>query len=67
VALIDKVRLKILEEIYKNIPPEAGLTKIEFEGPEIAIYLRDVKSVLEKEETIKSIAKTHKEESGCQG
>lgn len=56
-ALIDKVRLKILEEIYKNIPPEAGLTKIEFEGPEIAIYLRDVKSVLEKEETIKSIAK----------
>jgi len=57
VALIDKVRLKILEEIYKNIPPEAGLTKIEFEGPEIAIYLRDVKSVLEKEETIKSIAK----------
>lgn len=57
VALIDKVRLKILEEIYKNIPPEAGLTKIEFEGPEIAIYLRDVKSVLEKEELIKSIAK----------
>ncbi|MEM4593695.1 MAG: beta-CASP ribonuclease aCPSF1, partial [Zestosphaera sp.] len=56
-ALIDKVRLKILEEIYKNIPPEAGLTKIEFEGPEIAIYLRDVKSVLEKEELIKSIAK----------
>ncbi|MEO3993728.1 MAG: beta-CASP ribonuclease aCPSF1 [Desulfurococcaceae archaeon TW002] len=54
---VDKVRLKILEEIYKNIPPEAGLTKIEFEGPEIAIYLKDVKSVLEKEELIKSIAK----------
>lgn len=59
-ALIDKVRLKILEEIYKNIPPEAGLTKIEFEGPEIAIYLKDVKSVLEKEELIKSIAKVIK-------
>lgn len=59
-ALIDKIRLKILEEIYKNIPPEAGLTKIEFEGPEIAIYLRDVKSVLEKEELIKSIAKVIK-------
>jgi len=57
VTLIDKVRLKILEEIYKNIPSEAGLTKIEFEGPEIVIYLRDVKSVLEKEELIKSIAK----------
>ncbi len=56
-TLIDKVRLKILEEIYKNIPSEAGLTKIEFEGPEIVIYLRDVKSVLEKEELIKSIAK----------
>lgn len=56
-ALIDKVRLKIIEEIYKNIPPEAGITKIEFEGPEIAIYLKDVKSVLEKEEPIKSIAK----------
>lgn len=59
-ALIDKVRLKILEEIYKNIPLEAGLTKIEFEGPEIAIYLRDVKTVLEKEELIKSIAKVIK-------
>ncbi len=56
-TLIDKVRLKIIEEIYKNIPPEAGITKIEFEGPEIAIYLKDVKSVLEKEEPIKSIAK----------
>ncbi|MEM3948207.1 MAG: beta-CASP ribonuclease aCPSF1 [Zestosphaera sp.] len=60
VTLVDKVRMKILEEIYKNIPPEAGLTKIEFEGPEIAIYLKDVKSVLEKEELIKSIAKVIK-------
>lgn len=59
-TLVDKVRMKILEEIYKNIPPEAGLTKIEFEGPEIAIYLKDVKSVLEKEELIKSIAKVIK-------
>ncbi|MEM2020832.1 MAG: MBL fold metallo-hydrolase, partial [Zestosphaera sp.] len=59
-TLVDKVRFKILEEIYKNIPREAGITKIEFEGPEIAIYLKEVKSVLEKEEPIKSIAKVIK-------
>ena len=59
-TLVDKVRFKMLEEIFKNIPSEAGITKIEFEGPEIAIYLKDVKSVLEKEEPIKSIAKVIK-------
>jgi len=60
VALQDKVRRKIVEEIFKNVPPEAKITKIEFEGPEIVIYLKDVKSVIENEEVIKSIAKVIK-------
>ncbi len=57
-VLIDKVRAKIREEIFKRIPPEAQLTKIEFEGPEIAIYVRNVKFIIEREDIIKTLAKT---------
>jgi len=57
-VLADKVRARIREEIYKRVPPEAQLVKIEFEGPEIAIYVRNVKFIIEREDIVKSLAKT---------
>ena len=58
VVLVDKVRARIREEIFKKIPHEAQVTKIEFEGPEIAIYVRNVKFIIENESIIKTLAKT---------
>ncbi|OYT52243.1 MAG: hypothetical protein B6U73_00150, partial [Desulfurococcales archaeon ex4484_204] len=54
---MDRVRARIREEIFKRIPSEAQITKIEFEGPEIAIYVRNVGFIIENEEIIKSLAK----------
>jgi KH/beta-lactamase-domain protein len=55
---VDKVRQLIVSEILSQIPKEAQVTKIEFEGPEIAVYVRNVNFVVEKDEIIKNIAKT---------
>lgn len=46
---------RIRESIMKNIPQKAEITRIEFEGPEIAVYVS--KPELLTEETLKKIAK----------
>ncbi len=56
-GVIDKVRRRIVEEIFKRIPPEAKLTRIEFEGPEIAVYVRNVKFIIENEDIVKTLAR----------
>ena len=56
-GIVDNVRRRIVEEIFKNIPPEAKLTQIEFEGPEIAIYVRNIRFIIEKESVVKNLAK----------
>jgi KH/beta-lactamase-domain protein len=55
---VDRVRQLIVSEILGQIPKEAQVTKIEFEGPEIAVYVRNVNFIVEKDEIIKNIAKT---------
>ncbi|MEM1982710.1 MAG: beta-CASP ribonuclease aCPSF1 [Sulfolobales archaeon] len=57
-ALTNKVRQLIVSEILNQIPKEAQVTKIEFEGPEIAVYVRNVNFIIEKESIVKNIAKT---------
>ncbi len=57
-GLVDRVRKRIVEEIFKRIPPEAQLTRVEFEGPVIAIYVKNVKFIIENEGIIKTLAKT---------
>jgi KH/beta-lactamase-domain protein len=42
--------------ILQNIPPEAGLTRIEFEGPRLAIYAKKPEVLLEKSQVISDIA-----------
>ncbi|MHA2088875.1 MAG: MBL fold metallo-hydrolase [Promethearchaeota archaeon] len=50
---------RIEEEIVQNLPPEIVVKKIEFEGPEIAVYSEnaDVESV-ESSTVLKDLAKT---------
>jgi len=54
----NKVRHLIVTEILNRIPKEAQVTKIEFEGPEIAVYVKNANFIIEKEDRIKQIAKT---------
>jgi predicted metal-dependent RNase len=46
--------------IFKMIPSSAQLTRLEFEGPEIAIYVRNPEFLLQQGEILSQIAKTIK-------
>lgn len=54
---MSSVRLNIISTIYGNIPKEAQITKIEFEGPEIAVYVKNPSVLADKGEIVKKIAK----------
>ncbi|MFX1275074.1 MAG: beta-CASP ribonuclease aCPSF1 [Promethearchaeota archaeon] len=50
---------KIKEEITKNLPPEINVKKIEFEGPEIAVYSENSDlDTIEGSNLLKDLAKT---------
>lgn len=56
---ITSVAREVREAIFGNVPPNAEITKIDFEGPKIAIYTRRPHIFLENDsELIKKIAKT---------
>ncbi|MFX1450621.1 MAG: beta-CASP ribonuclease aCPSF1 [Promethearchaeota archaeon] len=52
---------EILEElkdsILKKVHPDSGITDIEFEGPEIAIYSKNPKILIDYKENVKELAK----------
>ena len=50
----------ISKAIKEMLPPEAQLTKVDFEGPEIAIYVKNPQFIVNGERIIKQIAKTIK-------
>ncbi|BDC19073.1 beta-CASP ribonuclease aCPSF1 [Acidianus sp. HS-5] len=50
-------RLEILGAIYNGIPKDAGITRIEFEGPEIAVYVKNPNFLTNGGDVIKKIAK----------
>ncbi|MHA1145697.1 MAG: beta-CASP ribonuclease aCPSF1 [Candidatus Helarchaeota archaeon] len=52
-AVLDELKQYIL----KNIPPKSEVTQIEFEGPEIAIYSKNPRVLIDFRETIKELAK----------
>lgn len=52
-GLLESIRSSILA----NVPPEAGVTKIEFEGPEVAIYSENPAVLLNNWDIVKYIAK----------
>lgn len=56
---ITSVAREVREAIFSNVPPNAEITKIDFEGPKIAIYTRRPQIFLDNDsELIKRIAKT---------
>lgn len=48
--------LEIRTSILQNIPPEIGITRIEFEGPYLAIYTKHPDMLLEQSQIIADIA-----------
>lgn len=57
---IDDIRETIRSEIFTKLPPEAQVTKVEFEGPEVVVYVRNVSFIVENEEAVRSLAKAIK-------
>ncbi len=55
--LMDRSREFVLKTIVAELPPEVMLTRIEFEGPEIAIYIKNREAIEDKLPLIKAIAK----------
>ncbi|MCD6513585.1 MAG: beta-CASP ribonuclease aCPSF1 [Candidatus Odinarchaeota archaeon] len=49
---------EIKERIIQYLPPNAQITKIEFEGPEIAIYSKNPHVLVGNGELVKAVAKT---------
>ncbi len=47
----------IQEAIARHVPPEAGITRIEYEGPEIAIYVMNPAVIAAKPEIARNLAK----------
>ncbi|EZQ04762.1 MULTISPECIES: beta-CASP ribonuclease aCPSF1 [Acidianus] len=50
-------RLELIASIYNGIPKDAQITRIEFEGPEIAIYVKNPSFLTNNTEVIRKIAK----------
>lgn len=60
IRFIDDIRETIRSEIFAKLPPEAQVTKVEFEGPEVVVYVRNVSFIVENEEAVRSLAKAIK-------
>ncbi len=52
---IDDAHVKIRETILANMPKEAEITRIEFEGPRLAIYVKNVVLLLEQSYVVTDI------------
>ncbi len=55
--LIESVLSELKDVIMQNLPENVHITNIEFEGPEIALYSKNPKLLLESREIVKDIAK----------
>jgi len=57
VSIVSNNRLSIISSIYNGLPKDAQITRIEFEGPEIAVYVKNPSFLSSNVESIKKIAK----------
>jgi len=55
--LIESVLADLKDIIIQSLPEDVKITNIEFEGPEIALYSKNPKILLESREIVKEIAK----------
>ncbi len=57
----EKTEAKSLLDIVKElVPKDAGLTKVEFEGPDVAIYVKNVSAIYGNENVIRNVSTTIK-------
>lgn len=50
-------RIELIKTIVNEIPPELNLANIDFEGPNIVIYIKNRKALLKHMDLVKNIAK----------
>ncbi len=55
-----KENKELLDKVKELMPSEAGLVKIEYEGPDIAVYVKNVGYVYGEEQIIKTISSSIK-------
>jgi len=55
--MLDRERTELIKRIVAEIPPELVLANIEFEGPEIVIYVKNRKAIIKHIELVREIAK----------
>lgn len=53
--LVDETQVRIRETIISHMPKEAEITRIEFEGPRLAIYVKNVGLLLEQSYVVTDI------------
>jgi len=56
-VIIDKERTELIRKIVEEIPPDLKLANIEFEGPEIVIYVRNRQAIVRHLDLVRNIAK----------
>ncbi len=55
--LLDRGRTELLKRILTELPPDMIITSIEFEGPEIVLYIKNREVIDKYFDTVKEIAK----------
>ncbi|AFN04186.1 beta-CASP ribonuclease aCPSF1 [Pyrococcus furiosus DSM 3638] len=56
-TMVEEILKEIREKVAQKIPKEAKITEIEFEGPELVIYVKNPEVVMKDGELIKELAK----------
>ncbi len=55
--ILDRGRAMLLKKILEEIPPDLMLSNIEFEGPEIVLYVKNRQAIVKRLDLVKNIAK----------
>ncbi|MCQ5375425.1 MAG: beta-CASP ribonuclease aCPSF1 [Methanomassiliicoccales archaeon] len=53
---MDKVLEEIREQVRKIVPPEISITSIDFEGPVVVVYTKDMEAFASNNEIVKQLA-----------
>ena len=54
---VEEVLFELKRKVQSKLPPDIGVTGLEFEGPELVIYTDDPKKLADDGEIIRNLAK----------
>ncbi|BBD71763.1 hypothetical protein HS1genome_0152 [Sulfodiicoccus acidiphilus] len=54
---VSNLRMNIIASLMEGLPKEAQISRIEFEGPAIAVYVKNPEAVADKMDAIRKVAK----------